>query len=80
MSASFPPGWTGIKRWLWRLLPLSVRSAWSPYDNWLRGYSDGYTAARTREQRAIHHARLCSDCKINLNAARSAADPEASEG
>lgn len=35
-----------IRRWLWRRLPVRLRSRWSPYDNWLRGYTAGFAAGK----------------------------------
>jgi hypothetical protein len=44
-----------MNRWFWRLIPLRLRSRWSPYDNWLRGYTAGMDAglqrAEARQQR-----------------------------
>lgn len=62
----FPPGWTGIRRRLWRLLPLGVRSRWSPYDNWLRGYSAGWAAATNHDQGEEADQRRIADLEKGL--------------
>jgi hypothetical protein len=46
----FPAAWRGWRRRLWEILPVRVRSAWNPYDNWLRGYSAGMDAGLYRAE------------------------------
>ena len=44
---AFPHYLNRWQRWLWERLPLRLRTRWSPYDNWLRGYTAGFAAGHT---------------------------------